>query len=133
MMKLNWKYTKTKHLVLPITINKKKLLFILDTGAGSTVLNLSVAEKLGLELKLERKRGGGVGSSSMKVYKIAMLSIQFKDAVIETSLAGAIDLSHVVAGLKRHGVAEIHGVLGNDILKTHSAIINYKKKELILY
>jgi hypothetical protein len=132
MIKLKWKYNKTKHLTLPLIINNRKLQFILDTGAGSTVIDLAVARDLGLKLKLEDKRGGGVGSSSMKVYRILQLQLQLKDIVLETSLAGAIDLSHVMAGLKRHGASEIHGVIGNDILKKHFAIIDYRKKELIL-
>jgi predicted aspartyl protease len=45
MEPIKWKYNKTKHLTIPLSINGNKLLFILDTRASNTIIDFSVAKK----------------------------------------------------------------------------------------
>ena len=51
MEPIKWKYNKTKHLTIPLSINGNKLLFILDTGASNTIIDFSVAKKNRLKIK----------------------------------------------------------------------------------
>lgn len=130
MKPIKWKYNKTKHLTLPLSIKGNKLLFILDTGASNTVIDFSVAKKIGLKLKTHHKEGAGLGSSSLKVYRVGKTIIHFQNSISLPSNMGSMDLSHVIDALKSKGAKEIHGVIGNDILKKFGAIIDYKTKTL---
>ena len=42
----------------------------------------------------------------------------------------SMHLAHVIDALKSKGAKEIHGVIGNDILKKFGAIIDYSQKTL---
>jgi hypothetical protein len=131
MEPINWKYNKTKHLTIPLSINGNKLLFILDTGASNTVIDFSIANKIGLNLKIHHNKGVGVGSSSLKVYKVGKTIINFQNLInLSSNNIISMNLSHVIDGLITKGAKRIDGVIGNDILKKYEAKIDYTKKTL---
>ena len=87
-------------------------------------------KKIGLKLKIHHKEGAGIGSSSMKVYKVGKTIFNFQNSISLPSNMSSMDLAHLIDALKSKGAKEIHGVIGNDILKKFGAIIDYSQKTL---
>src|SRR6185369_12109265 len=114
-------------ILLPVTVNGEgPFEFILDTGAGTSLLSTELGKKLGVKIlgsKEGQSAGGAVAVSLAKVDSIAVASARLDDVDV-----GLVDLGHIgnVVG------AKIDGDLGYNFLKNYRVTIDYRKCELRL-
>lgn len=122
---LNWtpfKFIKDSHLVgIPVHINRKGPFdFVLDTGAGNTVVTPELAAKVGLEPKpvhgIARGIGGDYQLELAEVHKLAV-----GDADISYTSAVVLDLSKV----SPKGKLVENGIIGYDFLNRFETVIDY--------
>jgi hypothetical protein len=102
------------------------LSFILDTGASATVMNRSVADRLGLSLKESedaRTGGGSVETATATGVTMHVGSASLTDVTIV-----AIDLSGLQTGLGR----PVDGILGYDIFRRYVVQIDYAGQSVSL-
>lgn len=121
------------HFKVNARINGVKGNFIVDTGASHTVIDENSGEKF--KLKFSRgasKTAGGLGTSELQTRRSTGNKMEIKDFEIERFPLTALSLEHVNNALEKHGSPKIDGVIGADILKKHSAIIDYKGKAIYL-
>jgi predicted aspartyl protease len=107
--------------------SSEALSFILDTGASATVLNRTVAERLGLDLQASedaRTGGGSVQTASATGITLFVGNASLPDVTIV-----AIDLSGLQAGLGR----PVDGILGYDIFRRYVVEIDYAANTLRLH
>lgn len=123
-------YLEDTHLItIPVTINGEgPFPFVLDTGAGGTVISLEFANKLGLEpMNNVRVKGRGIGGDSegfiALINEFATPSLKINNFTVF-----AIDLDKVS---KRKGVLK-YGVLGYNYLQNFEIIIDYPNKNIAL-
>ena len=122
------------HLILPIQINKKKAVMVIDTGASQSVFDKDrIARILGHEkfTKLDTL-STGLGTSSMKSHSVTLPEMKIGSVKIENEEIIVLDLSHVNASYKVMGIKPIDGILGGDFLQKFKAIIDYGNKCIIL-
>ncbi|MBD3169344.1 MAG: PDZ domain-containing protein [candidate division Zixibacteria bacterium] len=115
------------HLYIPVLINGKERLFILDTGAGISVLNQDFAEELNLDLEGELKgrgAGGTVVASLTKLPSFTVAGIRFKEQT-----AAVIDMDN----LKRRIGVDFAGILGYDFLSRFVTRVDYANELLSFY
>lgn len=113
--------------VTPITLHngekKRTIQMLLDTGAQRTVISFDAQELLNLPTRGESLRGSGItGNSQYMVQNLDRLeigSIVFSDIEI---LIGQLP--------KPFSRYQIDGILGGDILKNLTLILNYPEKRL---
>jgi hypothetical protein len=122
------------HLVVKARINNKKANLLIDSGASNTVFDKTlIGDFLPKEtLHLHEKLSTGLGTNSMKSESAVIQKLELGKLVIQSYQAVILDLSHVNASYKAMKLKPIEGVLGGDILKKYNAVINYKKKTLVL-
>ncbi len=114
-------------ILVPVEINGQGPFdFILDTGAGTSLLSTELGKKLGVKIlgsKEGQSAGGAVSVSLAKVDSIAVGSARLDEVDV-----GLVDLSHIgnVVG------AKIDGDLGYNFLKNYRITIDYQKCELRL-
>ncbi|MEO6884437.1 MAG: retropepsin-like aspartic protease [Bacteroidia bacterium] len=122
------------HLLINVKINNKKASLIVDTGASSTVLDKEKIKKFADKKKFidNDKLSTGLGTSSMKSKKTILEKIIFGTLEVKKYPTLLLDLSHVNKSYKSIGLKPIDGILGSDLLLKYNAIIDYKKKILIL-
>ncbi len=123
--KINFKVSKTQHLVLIATINGVKGTFILDTGASNSCVGFEGIEKFNLIAKNTKTKASGAGATGMftQVAKNNALQLgSWKNLAFELII---FDLFHVNEALLQHKVKPIHGIIGADILLKGKAIIDY--------
>ncbi|MFW9788217.1 MAG: aspartyl protease family protein [Candidatus Thorarchaeota archaeon] len=128
--KLNWisfKFIKDSHLVgVPVHINDKGPFdFVLDTGAGNTVITPELATRIGLD----PKPGWGIARGIGGDYELMLTEVQklaVGNAEISHTSAVVLDLSKV----SPKGKLIEHGILGFDFLNRFETVIDYPRKRL---
>ncbi len=125
------------HLALKAKINGKVAHLILDTGASRSVFDLSVSQKFfpsenNILHTPSEKLSTGLGTNTMKSSFIHFHKLEIGELLLKDYQCVLLDLSHVNQSYQQAGLKSIDGVLGNDILLPHKALINYQQKELRL-
>ncbi len=116
------------HVYIPVTINGRTKLWVLDTGAEVSVIDNQFAEELGLKLE-GKMTGQGVGSTvdvaftTLPAYSLNGLSFQ------EQKIA-SIKLNWL---FKKTMGQEIGGILGYDFLSRLVTRIDYANQTLSFY
>ena len=120
----------TGHLHVDVVLNGVAGEFILDSGAGATVVETSKKDKFGLKAEASEESGAGAGGTQSlqmaanNTMKIGGLTKQKFDIYI-------MNLDDVNHALTSMGLKEVDGVIGADILTENKAVIDYAN--LILY
>ena len=120
------------HHVVGVSVNGRPATFVVDTGAGRTVIHQPHAQSFGLEPgagPVGRAIGAG-GSTSVSRAAVNNLTI----ATTRTALTGifALDLSHVVKALDPIVGSPVHGIIGQDVMQAQHAIIDVQQARLYL-
>ncbi len=122
------------HLLIGVRLNEMPALFVLDTGASRTVVDIDfITQLLGKEsIHKEDDFSIGVGSDQLEshlckvdLFKIGKLEIEEFDMAV-------LNLNHVKQSYGSLGLPVVQGVLGGDVLSKYSAVIDYKGRLLIL-
>lgn len=114
-------------ILLPVEVNGEgPFEFILDTGAGTSLLSSELGQKLGVKIlgsKKGQSAGGAVSVLLAKVSSLAVGSVKLEDVDV-----GLVDLSHIG---KTVG-AKIDGDLGYNFLKHFRVTLDYRQSEICL-
>jgi len=123
------------HILVQGKINRKKALFLVDTGASRSVFDQHGIKKFLNKATFEENErlSTGLGTNTMPSLVTEIASISFGHLVIKDYTAIAIDLKHVFESYDKLGLPAIDGILGGDILLTYRCVINYGKRTLKLY
>ena len=122
---LDWtpfEYIKDSHLVgVPVVINGKgPYNFVLDTGAGNTVVTPELATELALDVKPVHGIARGVGGD-VQLELAAVESLSVGNAGISNSQVVVLDLSKV----SPKGKLIEYGIIGYDFLSKFETVIDY--------
>ena len=124
---------KTNLAILNLSINNKHGEFILDSGAGSSMVNENSMSKFGLSKNSivdSRQSSGAGGAFTFQTLEIDSFEINSKPYDIAT--INALDLSAVIKEVKEHSQVDAHGVIGQDLLKKYGSIISFYDNRLYL-
>jgi len=105
---------------------------LVDTGAGATVVSLTVARELGLELEKMSTTGGGAGGVSLEVHRVSGATLKLGEMTPRVRQLMAMDFEHINHGLACKGCDPVDAILGVDRFETHSAVIDYGSSSLFL-
>jgi predicted aspartyl protease len=123
--KINFKISKTQHLLIKAKINGVKGNFILDTGASSSCVGFESVELFQLEAQNSKTKASGAGANGMFT-KIAIGNTlelgNWKKGDFDLVI---FDLSHVNEALIQYKAKPVHGIIGADVLMKGKGIIDY--------
>lgn len=105
---------------------------LIDTGASSTVIDLALANRLGLELSKLEMRGGGAGGIDLELFQVHSAELTVGDIPTRVDLLVALDLTHVNESLAHKGTGPVEAILGNDVFNGQAAVIDYGSQSLFL-
>ena len=126
-----FRLTRVNHIVVQARVNGKSVTLIVDTGASRTCIAESSAERLGMisgtvepaaSLALPKKTKALSKLESLVIGSLHMTNF-------ETWL---VDFSYINMIVQTKGEEFCDGVLGADILTSHSAVIDYRCGKLYL-
>jgi Aspartyl protease len=106
---------------------------LLDTGAASTVIDLSYCRAKGIPTRDTGKLGGGAGGITLAIHALDGVTLSLDGRPLRSDGIYAVDLTHVNEGLITKGAPRVQGVLGADVLTYHQAVIDYATMSLFLH
>jgi len=122
-------------LLIDAKINDVNGAYILDTGAGQTVIDNRQIKNLKLKLNNEETAltGGGVGASGIENIPSYNNKIEINDFKMDNLTVAVMSLETAWQSLASVGAHDIlFGIIGFDVLKPASAIIDYGTMTLYL-
>jgi hypothetical protein len=122
----------TGHHIADVTVNGKAAKFIVDTGAGRTLVHQPYVEQFEL-----RPGGGQAGTAigaggAVAINQVGVTSLAIANTRTALKQLFAIDLSHAVKALDPIVGSPVHGIIGQDILQAQHAIIDVRQERLYL-
>lgn len=130
--KIKLHLTKTNHFEIKAAINGKKGLFILDTGASNSCVGFEAIERFNLRVKDSNILAAGAGATDMVTKMSRKNKIKIGKWNRDKMILVLFNLVHVNTALINHNSKPVDGIIGADILKKGSAVIDYEKKYLYL-
>lgn len=122
----------TGHHLVEATINGQSGRFVLDTGANATVVDESYLRRFGIS-------GGAVGlggaiglGGGRRARQVGIDSFEIGPADIRQNRIVAADLGQLLTMLSRISGGTVYGIVGQDVLKEHRAIIDVARPMLYL-
>lgn len=123
------------HQLVEATINGVTGNFVLDTGANATVVNAAEAERFGLTTQ-----GGGVLGSGPPLFSgasgtarhVRVDSFALGQHAIRQRRVLIADLGQLLGVLGQASGREVSGIIGQDVLEEHRAIIDVPRPMLYL-
>ena len=129
---VTFKRIKTNHIQIKAEINGLKGVFIIDTGASNTCIDLE-NHKL---FKIFPKESPEKASSATDEISKTMISKSNKIKIgkwMKKNISVVLfDMSFINKTLDDNGSKAVNGIIGADILKKSKAILDYKSNKLYL-
>ncbi|MBX9796256.1 MAG: aspartyl protease family protein [Sphingomonas sp.] len=128
-----FKLTKlpTGHETIEVTINGVSGIFVVDSGAGGTVVHRARLAKFGIEQASGEGQGAGAGGNiAITSHPVKSLLLNGQPVPLDT--VRATDLDSVANRLQAATGVVIDGVVGQDVLSAYAGIINIGASELYL-
>ena len=123
--KINFKVSKTQHLLVKATINGILGNFILDTGASNSCVGFESIDYFNLTAGKSKTKASGAGATGMFTQLAKNNALQIGRWKTDGFHLVIFDLSHVNEALQQYKAKPVHGIIGADILLEGKAIIDY--------
>ena len=129
---ISLKKTTTNHYQIVASVNNITGLFILDTGASNTCVDLCQIEKYNLISENSEIKASSA-TDLMKETKISKNNfLQIGKWVNKSSSLVLFNLNHINKALSDREVQNVDGIIGADTLKNAKAVIDYGSNKLYL-
>ncbi len=121
------------HLAIEARVNGVPGTFILDTGAGRTVVDTAVQSRFDPDRAARAAgRATGAGAGGMAIAALPGNRLRIGDYRDDAFTLHFLALDHVNAAFSQRGEAPVAGVVGADVLERGGAIIDYPNLRLYL-
>ena len=121
------------HLLVSGTINDKKYDLLIDTGASHTIFDATLIPELPVnEIEYSEIRSTGISVGELNARIGCIETFKLGDLQHTNWIVILIDLTHVNEMYNNLTDKVVAGLIGSDFLLKHKAVIDYKKRELIL-
>ncbi len=120
------------HHSVSVVLNGKPGIFLVDTGAGATIVNARYLAKFALESSSVAAgiAASGGGKASYEPVSIAALTVG--GARTRLHRIYAMDISYLVDAVSASSAAPIEGLIGQDVLRDQKAMIDFDQSVLYL-
>ena len=125
------KLLKTNHYLLKACINGVEGKFILDSGASSSCICLSLENKFKISSKKNKIKASSA-TSNMEDTRLSKNNTIKIGKWRSTINLVSIDMTHINRVLSEKETESVDGIIGADILKKSKAVIDYESNKLYL-
>lgn len=120
------------HICVKGLINNVKATFILDTGAGGTVIDEKKIKKFDIQPVASKESVVGAVGGMAELKEGVVKELTLQDAVLQDVNVYVMDIYHVNNAFLNMGLKKVDGIIGADILSNYNGVIDYKRKMLYL-
>jgi len=125
------KLLKTNHYLLKACINGVEGKFILDSGASSSCICLSLENKFKISSKKNKIKASSATSNMEDTRLSKNNTIELRKWRSKINLV-SIDMTHINSVLNEKVSESVDGIIGADVLKKSKALIDYESNKLYL-
>ena len=125
------KLLKTNHYLLKARINGVEGKFILDSGASSSCICLSLENKFKIDSKKNKIKASSATSNMEDTRLSKNNTIELRKWRSTINLV-SIDMTHINRVLSEKETESVDGIIGADVLKKSKAVIDYESNKLYL-
>jgi predicted aspartyl protease len=120
------------HMAVHLTMGRKKLRMLVDTGASKTVFDRDRLQRRfpHLELQAMEARTTGLGTRDFPGALVHIPALKLEGIALPVHQVVVLDLGHVNTSYAVLGFKPIDGVLGSDVLKKIGAVIHFPNQKL---
>ena len=122
----------TGHYTCRAKLNSKKGVFIIDTGASTSCVDFEYTGLFNLVQEKSDVTAAGAGDSNMKTALAPNNILKLEDHQTKNMSFVLFDLSHVKKAIATLDPTIVHGIIGADYLKKHSAVLDYGRNCMYL-
>lgn len=122
----------TGHHLVTAEINGKEGVFVLDTGANISVIDVDHAARFGLDPARGARGGATVLGGANVARQASIKSMSLGGVDVRQRLMVLTDLGAIGDALAPLAGGAVHGLIGQDVLKEHRAVIDVKRPLLYL-
>ena len=130
--KTKFEITTSNHLIIFCSVNGIKSQFLIDSGASNSCINYLCSKKFNLILNRYNERASSATNEIKEMYYSKKNILKIGELIHKKFEVILFDMSQINASLSEKNIQNIDGIIGGDVLIEFNAVINYKKKELIL-
>ena len=130
--KINFKVSKTQHLLIKASINGISGNFILDTGASNSCVGFESIERFSLKARKSKTKASGAGATGMFTQLAKNNALKIGRWKTEEFHLVIFDMMHVNEALQQYKAKAVDGIIGADVLLEGKAIIDYSNHCLYL-
>jgi len=125
---------KAGYYEMRVQINGANAYLLLDTGAATTIMDLTLIERFDavVETSQNPRQYVGIGGSSESSKEVVIKSFGIESLEIPNLRLPLVDLSHVNKLLEDNGQYPVHGLIGDDLLEKQGAIIDFSQQRVYL-
>lgn len=122
------------HCLVNGLVNGRPLMLVLDTGASRSCFDIDLIKEIihETEIKTNDSMTSGVGSNSVSSIITKIKEFRISDLLIKNYQAVGIDMGHIHHAYSVAGLPRIEGILGADILTKYKAVIDFRKRKIVL-
>ena len=121
------------HLFVSGVIDGQQCELLIDTGASHTIFDAAMIPKISTDENQNCEiQSTGISSGDLNCNFGIIKEFKLGELKRENWTVVIIDLSHVNSMYKRFTDKRVACLIGSDFLLKHEAIIDYKKRELVL-
>jgi hypothetical protein len=115
------------HIAVSAFINGQLANVLIDTGASQTVMDLNRIHIFSTQTEFTNtgQLSKGLGTDGMETHHFFVTQFILGDLVLEKMSVTLLDLSHVNGSYSELGLAPIDMVLGGDVLRRYTAVVDY--------
>jgi len=125
------KLLKTNHYLLKACINRVEGKFILDSGASSSCICLSLENKFKISSKKNKIKASSATSNMEDTRLSKNNTFELRKWRSKINLV-SIDMTHINSVLNEKVTESVDGIIGADVLKKSKALIDYESNKLYL-
>ena len=131
-LSVSFQRLRTNHIQVKAEINDEKGVFIIDTGASNSCIDLKVCDIFKIKYELSEEKA----SSATDQISKTMISKKNKFKIGKWTKKNVpivlFDMSFINKTLNENGIESVSGIIGSDLLKKGKAIIDYSNNKLFL-
>ena len=129
---INFKRLKTDHIQVKAYINGIEGVFIIDTGASNSCIDLKLFDYYNIRCE-ESVEKASSATDQISNTMISKKNIFMIGKWIKKNIPIVLfDMSFINKTLNEHGIESVSGIIGSDLLKKGKAIIDYSDNKLFL-
>ena len=131
-LSISFKRLKTNHIQVKAEINSVKGVFIIDTGASNSCIDLKLCDFYNIIYEKSSEKASSATNQISNTMISKKNQIKIGKWFKKNMTIVLFDMTFINKTLNEHGIDSVSGIIGSDLLKKGKAIIDYSENKLFL-